>query len=84
MWIQGVVLTGLVTTIVAAAGLFLASGGFEWTSARNATIVKTSNNCSPSLRSITRVLSPTKAFYVNVEHLPPPKFDYRRRSIFMS
>jgi len=71
MRIQSVVLAGLVTTIVAAAGLFLASGGFGWTSSRNSTSVKTSNNCCPSLRSITRVLSPTKAFYVNVE--PPPQ-----------
>jgi hypothetical protein len=43
MRIQGVVLAGLVTTVVAAAGLFLASGEFEWTS-RNTTSVKTSNN----------------------------------------
>jgi hypothetical protein len=39
MRIQNVVLVGLATTIVAAAGLFLAIGGLEWTSSRNATSV---------------------------------------------
>jgi len=43
MRIQGVVLAGLVTTIVAAAGLFLASGGFEWTSSKNTASAKTPN-----------------------------------------
>jgi len=71
MRIQSVVLAGLVTTIVAAAGLFLAIGGLEWTSSKNATSVKTSNNCCSNLMSITRVLSTTKACYMIVEPPPP-------------